>query len=411
MTPFQHITSTKDERVIEARELVSASGRARLHKVQLEGEESIHWALEANLTVEHIFYSSNLRQFDALEALRARGIACYAVSDGILKKISDTSYLVPIIGIARLPAESVIQEVTGDFVLVLDRIQDHGNLGTIIRTASAFGIRTLVSTTLDLDMYFKKVVSASRGKVFETTLYKYASASKAIATLKQRGYQVVATSPHAQTIQSMVPLQQKPVALVVGNETEGIADEMIEMADVVVQIPMSGPVESLNVGVATGISLYELKFRMVVTMLISYIRANFGREVNVTGQMIMQAFGHALQKVTDLNSLQVVLLMMLACDRQVTRAQASRDTATFGAELDILLQPLLDRSYITLMQQDGQDTFSITPEGERAIAQLWTVVEKSENEVLSGFSEQERQQLTSYLKRIQANCMNISSQS
>lgn len=58
-------------------------------------------------------------------------------------------------------------------------------------------------------------------------------------------------------LQSMVPLQAKPVALIVGNETEGIADEIIQQADVVVQIPMSGLVESLNVGVATSISLYD----------------------------------------------------------------------------------------------------------------------------------------------------------
>jgi TrmH family RNA methyltransferase len=407
MIHIQQITSIKDERVVEARELTSASGRMRLRKIQLEGTEGIQWALEARLTVEHIFYSANLRQHDELTPFQGRGIPCYAVSDGILKKISDTSYLVPIIGIAQLPAERAEQEASDDFVLVLDRVQDHGNLGTIIRTASAFGIRELVSTTPDVDIYFKKVVSASRGKTFEASLRKFSLASEAITALKQRGYQIVATSPYARDIQSMAPLQQKPVALVVGNETEGIADDVMKMADVVVQIPMSGLVESLNVGVATGISLYELKFRMVLTMLVNHIRANFGREVNATGQMIMQAFNHTLQKVTDLTSLQVVLLMMLACDRQMTRMQAGRDTATFGAELDALLQPLLDRQYITIQQSDNDETLHITPEGERTIAQLWSVVEKSENEVLAGFTEQEKQQLNSYLKRIQSNCASI----
>lgn len=410
MTPSQHITSIKDERIVEARELTSASGRARLHKLQLESEESIQWALEANLAIEHVFYSTNLRRYDFLETLQARDIPCYAVSDGILKKISDTSYLVPIIGIAHLPAEPAEQKPVSDFILVLDRVQDHGNLGTIIRTASAFGIRDLVSTTPEMDIYFKKVVSASRGKAFEVYLQKFASAREAITALKQWGYQIVATSPYARDIQSMARLQQKPVALVVGNETAGISDEIVQVADVVVQIPISGLVESLNVGVATGISLYELKFRMVLTMLSNHIRSNFGREVNVTGQMIMQAFDHALQRATDLHGVQVILLMMLACDRQMTRAQAGRDTATFGAELDELLHPLLQKQYIALTQPGGQDTFQITPEGERAIAQLWAIVEKSENEVLSGFSDQEKQQLISYLKRIQANCSAITNQ-
>jgi TrmH family RNA methyltransferase len=401
------ITSIKDARVVEARVLTSAAGRARLQKMQLEGEESIQWALEAHLLVEHVFYSANLRQRAFLEALQARGITCYAVSDGILKRISDTSFLVPVIGIACLPAAPERSFPQRDIVLVLERIQDHGNLGTIIRTASAFGIHELISTTPSLDLYFKKVVSASRGKAFEAHLYAFSSAHAALDALKQRGYQIVATSPHGPQIQAMAPLQHQPIALVVGNETVGISDEVLQQADVVVQIPMSGPVESLNVGVATGISLYELKFRMVLTMLTYFIRSNFGREVNVTGQMIMQAFDHALHNVTELNALQVVLLLMLAVDRQMSLAQAGRDTATFGAELEELLQPLFDKHYIVPAQSGKQEALQITPEGERAIAQLWSVVEQSENEVLAGFSEQEKRQLISYLKRIQANCATI----
>lgn len=115
----------------------------------------------------------------------------------------------------------------------------------------------------------------------------------------------------------------------------------------------------------------------------------------------------SLQQVTELNALQVVLLMMLAVDRQMSRAQAGRDTATFGAELEALLQPLFDKHYLVPAQPGEQEALQITPEGERAIAQLWSVVEKSENEVLSGFSEQEKEQLVSYLKRIQANCATI----
>lgn len=70
------ITSIKDERIIEARQLTSAAGRARFQKTQLEGEESIQWALEADLSVEHVFYSVNVRQHAFLEQLQSRGIPC-----------------------------------------------------------------------------------------------------------------------------------------------------------------------------------------------------------------------------------------------------------------------------------------------------------------------------------------------
>ncbi len=67
-----------------------------------------------------------------------------------------------------------------------------------------------------------------------------------------------------------------------GNETDGISGTFLKHADVVVQIPMSTQVESLNVGVATGISVYELKLKLVLAMLTQYIRSTLGREMNVT---------------------------------------------------------------------------------------------------------------------------------
>jgi DNA-binding MarR family transcriptional regulator len=124
--------------------------------------------------------------------------------------------------------------------------------------------------------------------------------------------------------------------------------------------------------------------------------------------MIMQAFDHTLHKMTELGALQVVLLMRLACDRQMSLEQAGRDSATFGAELEALLQPLLEKRYIVFAEPGNKGVLAITDEGERAIAQLWNIVEKSTNDVLTGFSEQDQAQLTSYLQRIQANCANIS---
>jgi len=215
---------------------------------------------------------------------------------------------------------------------------------------------------------------------------------------------VVATSPHTKDIQALAPLQPKPIALVVGSEAEGIEEEIVQLADVVVQIPMSGLVESLNVGVSAGISLYELKFRLVVSMLTRYIRANFGREVNVTAKMILQAFDAHIKKVSDLNGLQVLLLMILKCDQIMTLEQIGKDLATFDHELEALLEPLFRKVYIQQMQSNDQNIIQLTDQGERALAQLWNVVEQAENLVLSGFSEHEKRQFTDFLQRIQANC-------
>ncbi|SRR5258707_9712003 len=143
-------------------------------------------------------------------------------------------------------------------------------------------------------------------------------------------------------------------------------------------------------------------------MLAHILKANFGREVNLTGQMIMQAFDNALRTVTDLSALQVVLLMHMAHKRQMSLEQAGKDTATFGDELEGLLQALLDKHYIDLAKPGMKDAFTITDEGKGVVAGLQNVVEQSANEVLAGFSEQEKAQLTSYLQRIQANCAHLS---
>jgi TrmH family RNA methyltransferase len=401
----EQITSIKDPRVVEARELATAAGRARRGKALLEGAESLGWALDAGATIEQVFYHAAAREDPVLARLVAAGVPCAAVSEGIAKKISDTAYLVPLLGVVALPPEPA--SPAGDFVLVLDHVQDHGNLGTIVRTAGAFGIRDLVATHLDLDLYFKKTVAASRGKVFDVRLRRFPAGGAAVRDLQARGYQIVATSPHARDIQALAPLQRKPVALVVGNETAGVGDDILALADVVVQIPMSGPVESLNVGVATGISVYELKVRMVLAMLVNYIRANLGREVNVTGKLIQQAFDAQLRRVSDLNSTQVILLMMLACDESIPEAQAARDTATSGADLAALLAPLFARGLIARLPDATPPAIRITEAGERTLAQLWSVVERADAAIVAGFSDAEQAQLHAFLQRIQANCAHV----
>jgi RNA methyltransferase, TrmH family len=384
----EHITSIKDPRVVEARELTSASGRVRLQKCLLEGAESIQWAIEAHLPIQHVFLSARQAHDPFFQHLQEQHIPCFVVTEAILKKISDTSYLVPHIGVAQLPAELLYTEVMGDFVVVLDQVLDHGNSGTIIRTASAFGIRDILSTTSSLDIYYKKIVTASCGCVFQTRLHQYPSGTHALAALKGRGYQIIATSPYGRMLQSLASLQARPIALIVGNGIRGISDEVERLADLVVQIPMSGQVESLNVGVAAGISLYELKFRMVLTMLINYIRANLGQEVNVAAKLIQQVFDIQIKRASALTGQQAILLMVLICDRSMTLDQVSKDTATFGDEHAALLKPHFEEGYISYQNSD-ETSIVPTEEGQRLIAPLWSVVERAEQGYLSGLSEQE----------------------
>lgn len=403
MNKLEEIHTIKDPRVIEARELASAAGRKAAGKCLLEGEQALTWALHSGWMVERVFCAASHAGLPLLSDLQQKGCQVCHASEGILKKISDTNYLIPLIGVARIPAENLRHRPQGDFVLVLDDVRDHGNIGTILRTAQAFGVREVVSTTGELDLFYRKMVDASRGTVFRTLLTPYASVSESIAALKAAGYQIVATSPYAPSLQSAARLQPRPVALVVGNETRGIDPLWVENADVVVQIPMSRQVESLNVGVAAGISIYELKWKLVMAMLINLIRSTLGRELNVTGKHVQLALDARLREVTPLNSTQVILLMVMKCDNAMPMEQAARDTSTFGEELQALITPLLAEGLV----QQSDETLRLTEKGETTLAQLWGVVERSQEEILEGFSEAERGMLMEYLQRIQTNCAHI----
>ncbi len=403
MNAFEQITSIKDERVVAARELASAAGRERTQKCLLEGEEILNWAMVAGAPIEHVFFHAKIGEHPLLSRLQDLQIPCYAVTDGILKKISETAYLIPFLGVGRIA--HILDEPASlqDFVMVLDDVRDHGNLGTIIRTARAFGVRDILTTAPQVDLWYKKVIDASRGKVFDIRLQRFSSPETVCAELHRQGFQIVATSPRAPILQSVAQLQPKPIALVVGNETDGVCDAIFSRADLVVQIPMSGQVESLNVGVATGISVYELKLKLVMAMLTNYIRSTLGRDVNVAGKLIQHALDARLRSVAAFTSAQVIFLMVLKCDQTMTVAQVGKDLAMFGGELQALLQPLLAEGLI----RADDETLRLTEKGELLLGQLWGIVESTEDELLQGFSADERQTFRDFLRRLHTNCIRM----
>jgi TrmH family RNA methyltransferase len=357
------------------------------------------------LPVAYVLVHERIAHHPLLDRLQAQAIECFAVSEGILKKASGTRYLIPFVGVARLDGEPLATP-PGDFVIVLDGVQDHGNVGTIVRTARGFGIRDILATQEDFDLFYKKTIEASRGKVFEVRLRRFGSGQQTVDYLKRNGFQIVATSPYGSALQSTSQLQEKPLALVVGNETDGVSEEILQEADLVVQVPMRRGVESLNVGVATGISVYEFKFKLVMAMLTRYIRTTLGREVNVAGKLIQWALDEALKTTSKFDSTQVILMMVLKCDEVMPLEQVGKDTATFGDELGALLQPLFDEGHIRYVDT-ARTSIQLTEKGAQLLGQLWGIVEATEDRVLEGFSDSERRQLFDFLGRIQSNCIEM----
>jgi TrmH family RNA methyltransferase len=397
---IQEITSIKHELIEHARTLTSIKNRIKYNKCLVYDAQAIEWAQKAGNTIEAIFATASIS--DALlQNYLDQKIPCYRISDGIMKKMTEKNYVIPLVAIIHcLPPQSSFDD---DFIVVLDNVVDPGNIGTIARTAKAFGVNTIITTNKEFDFCARKTVDASRGAVFSLQWHSFENPSQTIEELHKNGYFVIATSPHAQKLQAHLELPEKPIALVVGNETTGISQNIEKKADALIQIPMSSAVESLNVGIAAGISLYELKLKLVLTMLKKQIQKSLGREINVTGKLIQQAFDKAIKAITDLSGLHIILLMILKYDETMSIKQISKDTALFEQDLEKFLQPLYEKKFI-----EKKDTgIMLSQQGELFLAQIWPSKEAIEQKILEGFSKEEEQQLRDYLNRLQKNCYDI----
>ena len=154
------------------------------------------------------------------------------------------------------------------FVLVLDRPSNHGNLGSIIRSANAFGIELIITLGHSVDAFDPAVIRSSRGSIFLTPICAEPSPKAFLAWLEELKItcpQLLAFGTDSKGEYSLPGTQtiSRPAVLLIGNEAKGLSVELKRLVDKMIRIPMSGNVDSLNVACATSILLYELFNRSV----------------------------------------------------------------------------------------------------------------------------------------------------
>lgn len=161
-----------------------------------------------------------------------------------------------ILAVVKIPKREPVASGSQSIV-VLDGLQDPGNMGTIIRTADAFAADEVIASSGCVDLYNGKTLRATMGSIFHLPVSSMGSISHILQTLKQHGFQIYAS--HLQG-SSLFKERKKAgkFAVIIGNEAKGISPETMEMADSLVKIPMPGHAESLNASIAAGILLYEL---------------------------------------------------------------------------------------------------------------------------------------------------------
>lgn len=387
------ITKLKDPLVQEARNLSQSKFRSKANKLLLYGINQLQWALEDNLHIAHIFISDK-EPYSAYEKYQ---IPIYQVSEGILKKITGTNYVIPCVAVAHILEIDSMK----NFTIVFDGVQDHGNIGTIIRTGSAYGINNYISTNENFDPFYSKIIDASRGTVLTSKFLKLSDSNETIQYLKKEGYQIIATSPRGTSLQSLLKLEKKPIALVLGNETNGISEEILNSADSLIQIPMSNSIESLNVGVAAGISIYELKMKEVITMLHEHIKKSIGRDISITLDTLKNTYNKKLQEVSNFNADQIIFLMVLNSKENISKEDIKENFINDKYTLSIFLEALFTNNLIV----EQCNNISLTQQGKEILTKLWPIHEQIENLAFKGFSKPEKESFINSLNKIKNNLL------
>lgn len=231
------IESVNNERIKEFSKLNMKKYRDETGMFIVEGEHLVEEALKYMKVVE--VFSLDGRENTT------------QVSESVMAKLSDLKSVPPILAILKKKENTI----PNGNILVLDNIQDPGNLGTIIRSAKAFDFKVIILSDDSVDEYNSKVIRASEGMMFSTNIVRV-NLNDFLLDIKNN-YDILTTDVNdGENISDFK--SEFDIALIMGNEGNGVRPEIAALADKKIYIPMSDGVESLNVGVAASILMYEI---------------------------------------------------------------------------------------------------------------------------------------------------------
>ncbi|MFN0108855.1 MAG: TrmH family RNA methyltransferase [Blastocatellia bacterium] len=249
------ITSPANERLKHARRV--RDGRED-DLIFVEGERLIEECLQSRLALTACFHSPELssRAQTILAEITRRNCPTFATADAVLATISDTVNSQGLIALAERPKAKVEDVLlAGNLIVCLDRVQDPGNFGTILRTAEAAGVRGVISMKGSVDAYSPKVLRSAMGSAFRLPIATNVGYEDLIEHLSAE-LQIVATTADGEMVYHELNWLE-PTMVIFGNEANGVSDDWLESSDVRISIPLRSPVESLNVAAAAAIILFE----------------------------------------------------------------------------------------------------------------------------------------------------------
>lgn len=241
---MEKITSINNQLIKDIYQLKQKKYRNQTKKFMVEG---LHLVEEAYKNKVLKIVLSN----DELLLNKFNNVKTVLVNNQIIEKLSNTTTPQNVLGVVDI-IENKFE--LADKYLILDGVNDPGNLGTIIRTSLALGVNHLILSNNTVDIYNDKVIRATQGAIFKANIY-YTDLEDIYKKLKQNNIKIITTSLEANKALNDLEKMDK-FAIVVGNEANGISNVSKEYADELIIIPMKNNIESLNVGIASGIILY-----------------------------------------------------------------------------------------------------------------------------------------------------------
>ena len=262
------ITSTSNRRIVDARKLRQRKYRDRTDSFLVEGLQIIYMAWEAGMMPVEVFYCESLFRNRAAEELMDRlraGVsggsdvdtALIPVSEEVLDSLASRSASQGIVAVykrhyTRLESLSF---TGGELVVVLDRLRDPGNIGTLIRAADAAGASAVISLLPAAGAFDPKAVRSSMGSLFNVPIVVSESVGPVFASLHGAGLRSVAADPYEGVLWGR-GLWEGGVGLVLGNEAQGLSEDVREQVQEWARLPLVGKAESLNVSIAGGVLMY-----------------------------------------------------------------------------------------------------------------------------------------------------------
>ncbi len=251
--------SAGNDRIREAAKLSQKKFRRETGCVLIEGARLVADAMAAKADIRELFCTPAFHDSDYGKAVCiCRGRECTPITDAAAAKLSDTRTPQGVFAVVEFAPAALDEVVLGvdALVLVADGVADPGNLGTMIRSAAAMGARCVVASGEGCDVLNPKTVRATMGAIFRVPVVVAGDAGEVAAALRSRGLAIAAAVAHGGEPPWQADLE-RPVALLVGSEADGLPPGVLELADTLITIPMHHAVESLNAAGCAAALLYE----------------------------------------------------------------------------------------------------------------------------------------------------------